>query len=342
MATLKIFRGIQTYPLLEKYGIINLEEPKYLNDIKNITKEIVNVIKNGNKKYKVTQLKYYEKSDPLRYKYIDIPFYNKCNIKELHILLKDYSEFEAVVLFNKKNIDDNYFIYKNGKVEKCTLLVYVPFIRWADQRIDHIIEHELKHLYDLITEYHGNSELMNKDIIYSETDQELLYNSNSLTLEDLISYNNLYKKYYYNSITNILPIMSDMLYYMNKSEISARLLQVKYKENIQNIKRLYQEYYKFCNNILVYASDNVKKYINNKFIINANYSSIYNISFKNSNDAYQSNVKKLMNFYIKRISHFLKQCDKLLSYKTESIINNLNIPRDPHKKQKFIMHKLYG
>lgn len=344
MSSIYAFKNFQTYELLEKFGIINLEDPKYQKDIQDITKTIVQNIKSNNHIY--TTLPYF--NYPLDSNYIQIFVNNKCNIDKIQILIKNMDSINAnicdcFILSNQQNIKDGYFKYneKLNKIEFCTIVLQISFTYWYNN-IDRLIEHELKHLYDLLQEYKGKTELMNKDISFSDTIKDYYQLPDmSFTIPDLKKINDNYKTDFADNKNIIIPLMSDMLYYMNKSEISARLLQIKYKEHIEETINLYKEYNRICDNIITYASDNIKKHINTDFIIDSDYSSIYGLNFNLSNNAYISNVKKLFEFYKKRIKHFIIQAHKLLSI-TESVKTKVRYGGlDPMSRNKITQFSKY-
>ena len=346
MSVINSFNYIQKYPLLEKFGIYNLDDEQYQNDIKLITKTFLYVVNNQIKDISEINIDWFGYPYDGIYKVIE--FNNLCNIKTIKLLIKDinpaidtlnvaltnydakkhnlfeYTEYEETDKFNR--------IHKKYKIDTFTIVLAYHKSYIYSQNYRSIIEHELKHAFDLQNIYHVTSELMNKDIIAAES---ILYNYIENAIENsqlndsdfnikytkLIDINKNYKTEYYNDPYIIFPLLSDMLYYMNKSEISARLVQFKYQDDIAETSGLYKEYDKLCENIMKYSSDIVKKLIN-AIILQCDYSNIYNIKFKDSSNAYIANTNKLFKFYKKRITYFLKTCDKLLTIIKPTKISN--------------------
>ena len=183
MSVINSFNYIQKYPLLEKFGIYNLDDEQYQNDIKLITKTFLQVVNNQIKDISEINIDWFGYPYDGIYKVIE--FNNLCNIKTIKLLIKDinphidtlnvaltnydakqhnlfeYTEYEETDKFNR--------IHKKYKIDTFTIvLVYhKPYI--YSQNYRSIIEHELKHVFDLQNIYHVTSELMNKDIITAES-----------------------------------------------------------------------------------------------------------------------------------------------------------------------------
>lgn len=337
MAVISVFDSIQKYPLLEKFGILNLDDKKYQDDIKDITRTFLDVVQNRINDYSNVYINWF--GYPYDGIYKLIKFNNKCNINNVQLLIKHIppggNEINAL-LSNQAAVDNGYFNIENNKIDTCTILLIYNKQYIYSTNYKSIIEHELKHAFDILTEYKGVTELMNKDIITKETmfdaeiqkmidTKQLSNNQYTISLTELKKINNNYVQKYSNDYKIMFPIMSDMLYYMNKSEVSARLVQLKVDNDIKNTTELYLEYYKLCDNIINYATNHVKSFINEIMEI-AEYDKIYNIQF---NKGPVSNVNKLFKFYKKRIKHFLKHCEQLLneSHDISYYFVNTGIPK---------------
>lgn len=316
--------------LYERFGIINYDDNDYQNDIKTIGVEIVKFIRTGcSQYYKGTYTLPPELGDTFSGDYEEFIFSNFCNIDTLRVYICDLDpinvqmilngfqpyEEDCILLSNEYAKENRFYIQNGCKTKVLSICVNYTKRNISIDNISGLIEHELKHLFDQNKEYKDKAEQMNKDVI---TSNDIMYDNQEIFNDVKIqrSYKNFITFYndkkYYND-TSIVPLLLvDLLYYMNKSEVSTRLIQQKYNKLFPNSpKRLYVKYQDICNNIINYASDDVKKCIN-EYILTYNFSNIYNIKFSNNHSSYISNTNKLFKFYIKRLNHFIKNCDKML------------------------------
>lgn len=307
--------------LFERYGIVKYDDKQYQNDLKEIEYDLLTVIIGKSDRYTEVDFDLPDYGSLGTFKLIK--FENKCNISELLILLQqDYRNNLDCILLSNDAAKKNKFYVKNGQqILRATILItYKNYRDFENNRLAGLIEHELKHLFDQNKKYNDDSFKMNKDVVLLDSEFYDFINTEAIktfhtNIEDSIAstvklskINDVYLSVYYDNCTLILPFIADMLYYLNESEISARLTQIKWKDDMSKTRDLYQQFYKLCENIIKYADYNVKEYLNN--IINKfNFSEIYNIKFGND---INKNVQKLLNLYMKRIHHFIKQCDKLI------------------------------
>ena len=87
MSVINSFNYIQKYPLLEKFGIYNLDDEQYQNDIKLITKTFLQVVNNQIKDIPEINIGWFGYPYDGIYKVIE--FNNLCNIKAIKLLIKD-------------------------------------------------------------------------------------------------------------------------------------------------------------------------------------------------------------------------------------------------------------
>lgn len=308
--------------LFERFGIINYDDKDYQKDIEVIGKEITNFILTGcSQYYRGTQTLPDKFGDAFAGDYEYFIFQNFCNIDRLQIYIfnLDHINLQMIhrgmqpyeddsILLSNEYAKENHFYVQNGcKTKVATICINYSSCNITEDNFNGIVEHELKHLFDQNTEYKNEAQLMNKDVMTSEKilqdipdDVKQAYNNFSVFYNDI--------KYY---TPGIIPLLlGDLLYYMNKSEISARLVQQKYNK-VYFAKKLYKKFVDICNNIITKSSDTFKKKLN-QYIIDYNFDDIYGIKFNNN---YISNTNKLCKFYLKRLDHFIKNCDKILCAK---------------------------
>ena len=285
--------------LLEKNGIINYDNSTYQKDLNYIDTEIREVINGQSGNFQNYIIDDPDLPEIFQGDYQLLEFKNMCNIENLRILLSniDFSDKpeDTMLLTTDLFKQKNWYIQNGCKTKVLTIIIF-----YSESNIDNIsfkgiIEHELKHLFDQNTEYKNQAELMNKDIIVAENISNTLLNINQ-----------------YSEQYHILDIMCQFLYLMNKSEVSARLTQVK-NSDLLNSKYTYEQLKRLCMQIINSSTINQQKIIND-IIISYDLSDVYHISFKNLDTAYKSNVNKLFKFYLKRIEHFLNQCKKILKF----------------------------
>lgn len=321
MSVIHAFNGLQQYELLERSGILNLDDKKYQDEIKTITKTFLSATA-GYDIDNMSEVNIDWFGYPYDGMYYLLQFKNMCNINNIQLLIKptnNPNDIMNVLLANDAAVNHGYFKIQNNRIDICTIvLVYhTKYIHNIDYKS--LIQHELKHAYDILMEYHGSNEQMNKDIITKEfffdtkitdiVDPNIFGdNEYSIPLWKLKKINQQYKEKYYNDYRVTFALLSDMLYYMNKSEVSARLIQFKCSEDYEESIYLYDEYNTLCDNIINYASDRVKNFIND-IIHSADYENIYHIKF---NGGAIANTNKLFKFYKKRIKHFIMHCRNLL------------------------------
>ena len=244
--------------LFERNGIINYDDSKYQHDLLYIENTLLKII-SGKEKHTDTHLMI-DFPEYGKYKgiYELYTFDNVCNIEQLYILLQKVpiGNEVATILISNKDKEHKLYIQDGCKTLRATIIIKYSLSWFESYRLSGLIEHELKHLFDLNKEYKSDCNKMNKDALIIESFYEFinkerkyngwLYSKFDKTIahpDILIDINKQYKAKYYINCTLVLPFIADMLYYLNKSEISARLTQVKWKDDMTQIIDLYTQFY---------------------------------------------------------------------------------------------------
>ena len=313
--------------LLERSGIIHYDNEQYQKDLQYIEYELLSVIVGKSDNYdiidfKIPGLSLYHG----RYKLIQ--FHDKCNIIELHVLLQETNKGSesATILIGEDDIQNGLYIQDGCKSILVTIIVKYTRDWLETYRLGGIIEHELKHLFDQNKKFKNSLSHMNKDIIlrnkefipYIHNQADKFNKKIDISIADIFllqDINTSYKLKYKKDIWIIYPFFADMLYYLNESEISARLVQIKWADEIEDTRNLYSQFYNLCNNILNYAESNVKRFMC-ILMVKFNFDKLYNIKIKKSENDIDKNVETILQFFMKRINHFIKQCDKIIYSKT--------------------------
>lgn len=270
--------------LFEKFGIINFDDSLYQNDIKYITDEIYSFITTGKSHIKVHKETLNDDylGDQYNGDYNVMRFTKVCNINSILFYLQNIDELndyiikhnlqaqfieDVVVMTNDYGKKKGWYVQNGCKTLGITIFILYSKRTITKLKLSGIIEHELKHVFDQNTIYKNNLQLMNKDVIVAAQIENYITNSNILAYNNII--NNLNNIQLYSNTNIIYPLFCNLLYYMNKSEISARLAQHKYNQ-VNDAKNLYMQYEQILNNILEYSSQSFIKFINSNIILKYN------------------------------------------------------------------------
>lgn len=333
---------LYTYPILEKFGIIEYQNKRYEEMIMGAAKNIKEKML-----YSKTKYEYYILDERREYYCGLVKVYPQNSvswIKELDIYfcwLNDSHDFDCWVLGDVddngeiiskchpiyKNIDINPLIIKDGVIERGSIVITTGDPDSFD--FYGAISHELKHLYDINVKNINIYEL-NKDIILTDSEKErigiqfetnYLYYSDEQAKEFISSLD--YKELY--------CLLLDNMYVLNKSEISARLNQIysnimkKDKDYINRMKMKPLLYFKAIPEYRYYRYlydffERIKKYADRDVI-------------EELNDNYGKTIQKLLMLrgrkrgtfedYIvvmkSRMKYFFEKCDLILAYRYERL-----------------------
>ncbi len=330
---------LYTYPILEKFGIIEYQDKRYEEMIKGAVKTIKWRMLNPKTAYE-----YYVPFDGDFYCALEkvYPQNSVSWIKELDIYfcwLKNSYDFNCGVLGDMnndgkiicechpvyKNIDITPLIIKDGVIEKGSIVIMTGDAKNFD--FYGAISHELKHLYDINIRNINMYEL-NKDIMLT---QEIKQNSGIKFETNYLRYSEEQAKGFISSLDckELYCLLLDNMYVLNKSEVSARLNQIYSKLNMLkrtdmdiilsdihdyfmsiDVYRYYDYLYRFFLKIENYAEEKVVNELNTKY----GKSLAKIMSMKN-----KISFKDYINTMKSRMEYFFNKCDSLFADRVERL-----------------------
>lgn len=247
-------------------------------------------------------------------------------VDELHVFVTDIDTTNGT---DAVTLNDQYIAKYNNSSYCCyqrsnNKIIYGSIVLFgydADYSTESRILHELKHLFDSCLP-NQNIYKINSDI---EEGNKILFNEDDYKLmQTIFSIRDIKTlKKFINNITSddLFTIFSYNIYLLNKSELQARLEQV--KEDVKNIKNInllhnkgllhsyvYRQYltiYKLYNNLILYTSNDIKK----KFVESNAFNYIITQVYKENN-----RLSKILSY-----NNYIKQFDTFVMYFTEEIYN---------------------
>ncbi len=331
---------LYTYPILEKFGIIEYQNKRYEEMIMGAAKTIKEKMQ-----YSKTKYEYYISDERMEYYCGLVKVYPQNSvswIKELDIYfcwLNDSHDFDCWVLGDVddngeiiskchpiyKNININPLIIKDGVIERGSMILMIDNLENFD--FYGAISHELKRLYDINIRYINMHEL-NKDVI-------LAYKANvesGIRFEtDYLRYSEEQAKQFITSLNakELYCLLIDDMYVLNKSEVSARLNQIYSKLNMLkrtdmdiilsdihdyfmsiDVYRYYDYLYRFFLKIEKYANENVVEELNKEY--GRSLGEILLMKNKISFKDYINTMKS-------RMEYFFNKCDSLFADRVERL-----------------------
>lgn len=309
------------YHVNEKYGLLNYSD--YVSDkIHKLSSDIDHFllyVKNKTYDSSVSDIEC-----PLKHFYISNMQLGWIN--ELHVFVSDIDTTNGSDAF----ILNDQYIAKYGNKSYCCYqknnnkIIYGSIVLFGydpDYSTESRILHELKHLFDTCLPnqniYKINSDIETcSKILFSEDDYKLM--QKVFSIRDIKALKTFIKNI---SEENLFTIFSYNIYLLNKSELQARLEQV--KEDVRRIKDIpkqlnkgllhsyvYVQYltiYKLYNNLVLYTDNKVKE----KFVKSNEFNYIITQVYKDN--------KKL--FKILSYNNYIKQFDSFIMYFAEEIYN---------------------
>lgn len=327
-------KELYTYPILEKFGIIEYQDKRYEEMIISAAKRVKERLKSNNTSYD-----YYVPFDGDFYCAIEKvrPENSVSWIRELDIYfckLNNKYEFDCGVLGDLNNngeiICECHPIYKNndivplvikdGVIERGSIIIMTGDIDSFD--FYGAISHELKHLYD-INVRNINFYDLNRDIILADAEK----NNNDVCFEtNYLNYSDEQAKQFISSLNakELYCLLIDNMYVLNKSEMSARLNQVysrlymQKKVDIMEILKYPHDYfmsiseYRYYNKLYIFF-DAIEKYANKSEIEKMN--NVYGNKIAEILSL-DKNGKMTFSHYIymmkTRMKSFFNKCDSIL------------------------------
>lgn len=301
----------QVVPMLERYGLIEYNNLKYDEICSEISNKLENFVNNITTLSNNTQIAYVSGLED-NYYVFDFDMSICCNWIDKLYVLYDYSSNEHYFsIFDINNqtynlyIDDNVVKateVKNNKLKTGTILLGGKL-----KNIKPIIKHELKHLYDYLINQTKKSADFNVDVLNRDIYINNLNGNDLLSISQFIHLSDNDK----HNIDKIHMFLIEAVYYMNYSEMQARLEN--YKTEIEIDKNLTQQYYIYLRYkeqfkwlIDNLSSTEIKQY-NEKYI--DIFKKIYPQFSKSKK---QISIIDILKQYIKRIDNlFFKQADKI-------------------------------
>lgn len=255
-------------------------------------------------------------------------------IKDLHIYItpeKSISNMTLSSLYYEQNKKHDFPITVNGEKKQPyslsgSYINYMSIIINIDKNMSEeylcgVIAHEMKHGYDMIKDkFIAN--ISNRDIIYFNT----IANSIPETyITKYWEYNNPEQKDFLESLNadEIFSLFCDMIYYLNLSEIQARLTNFSTEINYLNkfghssdfgndTIKLYNGLLNILEGLKKYASEKTKEEFALKYA--KHFEIVYSEDTENANKKTKKfsvhgkyegeSFHKIVNFYIYRINHY--------------------------------------
>ena len=257
---------------------------------------------------------------------------------EVHIYVTTSFGDMGALLSNTKNL--NYDITYNGKTEPSYKLnglhiEYFSIILSSDLKntdkyyIAGVIKHEMKHAYDIIRKNFMADDL-NRDIKYfydtlDSSDIKFLTNYYAYSKEDLKTFISRL------DVSEVYALFRDMIYYLNSSEMSARL--VNFDSDVDNLLKnqkpndfgstsigIYLGLKNIMQGLNQYITPQEKKSFSEQYMIEFN--KVYGNSdkprlFKHYGKFDERSFNYLTAFFLKKINTFIYKCHSIYTNKCE-------------------------
>lgn len=241
----------------------------------------------------------------------------------------DYNKKFSYKIYYDKRLHNSYELIGHC-VEYMSVLLSVPF-RYNDKaKMVSIIEHEIKHGYDLLKEKFITNHI-NRDMVAFSN----MYNCSKCYMTSFWLYNETDMKIFISRLDadRIMMCFRDMVYYLNLGEIRAYLVNYKHeienifteKQNVSETEKNYRGIRLFLSLLKMLVPYGIKRRFselygsafeemygcdekldilpeNNRYFINFKYKGAYN----------EQTFNKICDFYIERINkNFFKNADKI-------------------------------
>lgn len=314
--------------ILETYGMIEYSNMQYSREIMKCAEQIEQDIKNNNLKYDSTLLGL----NIFRKYVINLSFCTKW-IDHLNVYIS--TEYENIndaglistkgtseYVIQEKDIDLYTFPYalKDGKIKFASIYINYVDINDSNFKLEAVIEHELKHIYDMYV-IKCSEHKLNQDIVYS---QKYNYYSH----RNIINYVSNIQKFKELNIKadDVCGYILNITYLLNVSEIQARIVNTKsqlfkldideifsvednrknngtLRKSISGVSNIYNEYYVIYNKLKMslYLSSEQQDIFDNKFLNIFN--DVYSRKFKNYKDFIKFLLQRMDKLYFRHIDN---------------------------------------